>query len=325
MAGLTRKFRSLRRRFRAVRREPAPNIALIWWGSLSGGGGATIGDLQAVDNLSDALTAKGCAHQIITNPSLALPHRLVPDLFDLRKKIQKIVFVCGPLVHNRELVDFLSIHRKSKKIAVGVSVVSHQRRMSELFDAVIARDGTEDPFFDIAVTEFKPPRLPEERLGKVGLCLRGPQSEYGRDTCESQKAESLLRLLISELGLKMVDIDTVIRPENRADEIIQKFRDVDMVLTTRLHGSLFGLSEGKPILAIDQIAGGAKVSSFLKKIEWPYIFQAGNTSVDELVTCIEQWEAHYPLHAITTSQAHAREAASKTIAQSVNLIAGPSP
>jgi hypothetical protein len=55
------------------------------------------------------------------------------------------------------------------------------------------------------------------------------------------------------------------------------------VATTRLHGALFALALGKPVLALDQVGGGgAKVRSVLTRIGWPLIFDAENASQTEI-------------------------------------------
>ena len=236
-----------------------------------------------------------------------------------------LAFVCGPIVYNRELVDFLSVHRRAKKLAVGVSVIARQHAMTELFDFIIARDGTHEQHFDIAVVDYEPPALRNRRFTKVGLCLRGAQSEYGRNICQNEKSDGMLRGLAHELNLETLEIDTVIGPDNSPSQILEKFEAVDIILTTRLHGSLFGLSKAKPIIAVDQIAGGAKVTSVLNAIEWPYVFQSNTISLNDLKNCVERWEDCYPIDAIIASQANARRAARQTIALAVSLITEQAP
>ena len=47
---------------------------------------------------------------------------------------------------------------------------------------------------------------------------------------------------------------------------------MDLIVTTRLHGMVLGLKNGVPVLAVDAIEGGAKITKQAKTIGWPNIF-----------------------------------------------------
>ena len=49
---------------------------------------------------------------------------------------------------------------------------------------------------------------------------------------------------------------------------------MDAVVTTRLHGMVLALKNGVPALAIDPIAGGAKIKRQAETIGWPIVFTA---------------------------------------------------
>ena len=63
---------------------------------------------------------------------------------------------------------------------------------------------------------------------------------------------------------------------------------MDVVVTTRLHGLVFALRGGVPALAIDPIAGGAKVAGQAEAIGWPAILPPEET--DRLGELYD-WEA----------------------------------
>jgi hypothetical protein len=48
-------------------------------------------------------------------------------------------------------------------------------------------------------------------------------------------------------------------------------RRVDLMITTRLHGLVLALRNGIPALAVDPIAGGAKVTAQARAWDWPAI------------------------------------------------------
>ena len=47
---------------------------------------------------------------------------------------------------------------------------------------------------------------------------------------------------------------------------------MDVVLTTRLHGLVLALKNGVPALAIDPIAGGAKIKRQAETVGWPIVY-----------------------------------------------------
>jgi hypothetical protein len=51
---------------------------------------------------------------------------------------------------------------------------------------------------------------------------------------------------------------------------------MDAVVTTRLHGLALGLKAGVPVLAVDPVAGGGKVTAQGAALGWP-VFAAEDT------------------------------------------------
>ncbi|RYE51294.1 MAG: hypothetical protein EOP21_01755 [Hyphomicrobiales bacterium] len=251
---------------------------LIWWGSFKGGG-ATLGDLWAVNNLSADLNRHGIGHQIISSSFDWPGHRRVEHLFYLRHP-KLLVFVCGPLASWRKLNDFLDIHSGAGLIAAGVSVLANQPTMVQRFDRIVARDGVAGATFDLAISKVTPP-IASEGIRRVGLCLRGRQNEFGRATLHD-KAEAMILALIGRHKLEVLDIDTVLRPGNMPADIEAAFNSVDCVLTTRMHGGLMSLAAGKPVIAIDQVPGTAKVSEVMGRTGWPHVFSAAAVDDDQL-------------------------------------------
>src|SRR5207249_3785387 len=57
---------------------------------------------------------------------------------------------------------------------------------------------------------------------------------------------------------------------------------MDVILTTRLHGMVLALKNGVPVVAIDPIAGGAKIRRQSETVGWPKIFTADALNDDHL-------------------------------------------
>ncbi|GLS35331.1 polysaccharide pyruvyl transferase [Mesorhizobium tianshanense] len=323
MSLVSRKWRSFKRRHRLLRRTTVSPTTLVWWGSFENGGGATIGDLHAVENLSAELFRAGHDHDVLSHPTLGIAgHRQISDLFDMRREIETLAFVCGPIVQADQLADLLDVHRNARKIAVGVSVISRHQDMAARFDAVLARDGLPRQSFDLAISRSRPCAVPPpgKRL-KAGLCFRGEQRDYGKGMTEWVRAEGLLSQLAEAFGLETEPIDTVLRSGNEAAKIERQFETVDLILTTRLHGSLYGLSKGKPVIAIDQIRGTGKVKPILDRVGWPLAYSIEEANESSLAGQMRRIIAEWPVEAVANSQATILDLSSKARADAVALIA----
>jgi polysaccharide pyruvyl transferase WcaK-like protein len=57
---------------------------------------------------------------------------------------------------------------------------------------------------------------------------------------------------------------------------------MDLLVTTRLHGTALALKNGVPPLVIDPIAGGAKVRRQAEVLGWPLVFTADEIDDDTL-------------------------------------------
>ena len=57
---------------------------------------------------------------------------------------------------------------------------------------------------------------------------------------------------------------------------------MDVVLTTRLHGLVLALKNGIPVVAVDPIAGGAKISRQAATVGWPVVFTADALGTEQL-------------------------------------------
>jgi hypothetical protein len=184
-----------------------------------------------------------------------------------------MAFVCGPLPEDLYFKILFSRFRRTRRAAVGISVINEERPAMRLFDRIVARDGRSEQYFDLAYSE-----LPEEsvsvRRRHVGVCLRGHQSEYGDAECAAKRLDDMLTDVARRFDAPAQLISTIVTPENSPERIHQLFAEAKLVLTTRLHGALLALQHRVPFVAIDQICGGRKVKALVDKLQWPYLFAA---------------------------------------------------
>lgn len=54
-------------------------------------------------------------------------------------------------------------------------------------------------------------------------------------------------------------------------EIESLIARMDIVVTTRLHDMVLALKNGVPAIAVDPIAGGAKITQQARAINWPIL------------------------------------------------------
>jgi len=294
-------LRKLKRSIQSRTKKTEPNV-LFWWGSFSGGGGATIGDLFAINNFSDELNNQGLRHSIVTHQSLPTRgHILIDRTKQLRRNIKTLAFVCGPLLDDPQFRALLKDHTSAGKVAAGVSILPSSRSIASEFDTIIARDGTDDSHFDLAISEIVAPMPPGGRRLKIGLCYRGHQGEYGEATRWAE-AQSILDGIAEAQDADRIEIDTVLREDNSADNILGKFRAADIILTTRLHGALFSLAQGKPVIVIDQIAGTGKVKPVMDKIAWPGSFSIDGIDTEAVRHLFERFLVEWPVEEVRTAQ-----------------------
>lgn len=320
MASLKRYLRSVGRSLTARTIHMPPTI-LVWWGSYGYKGGPTVGDLMAVNNLSAKLGQRRVEHAVVSHPELRIPgHVPVTDLYAI-KPAAKVVFVCGPITHSQDLQDLLSNQGGAIKIAVGVSILANQARMNSQFHHIVARDGADPSYFDLAISRTIEP-TGCDRFETAGVCVRGPQGEYGHNREGMfRRAEAIIQDALRHGSLRPKTIDTVLSAVNSPEAIHAGFSSSDIVLTTRMHGALLALAAGKPVIAIDQVPGGAKVSSVVRKTGWPFVLQA-ETATNETVRLMMDeirsgdWKAQ-----VLSAQAQIRTLTEEALQAGVDAIA----
>lgn len=305
---------------RTVATQPT---AIFWWGSSPRG--ATVGDLLAVWNLSAALTARAHPHSVVSHPRFAeIGHVVSPEPACLRPGIETIVFACGPLVNTGRLAFLLDRYPKARKLAVGVSVLPHESSLNRRFDRFVARDGMTPSHFDLsidAVTRPLPP--PPGRPIRAGLCFRGPQKEYRGRTCLAERAEHLLTGAAGRFAFETVPFTTVLGGRRTAEDVLAAIRSVDVVLTTRLHGSLLALAEGKPVVAIDQIAGSAKLMPVIGRIGWRHAMPVDAASEERVDAMLRSFLDSWPLEEVAESQQLALERSREAVRSAADLVTRP--
>ncbi|MGH6891393.1 MAG: polysaccharide pyruvyl transferase family protein, partial [Dongiaceae bacterium] len=113
----------------------------------------------------------------------------------------------------------------------------------------------------------------------IGICLRGQQDEYGPENCLHRETKSMAlkaaERIVSERGGRITFIDNHLkRSAMSPPQIIDRYAECDLVITSRYHGAMIALRQQVPFIAIDQIRGGTKVYNLIKSIPWPHLYKA---------------------------------------------------
>lgn len=302
---------------------PCSDLVLVWWGTWQRG--ATVGDRLAVDNLSRRLREAGLSHSLLSHPiHAAVGDLATSDPFALAPQIKTLVFVCGPMVGTKRVRRLLWCCRHTTVLAAGVSLLEQQQEVNQTLKAFVARDGVPGAIFDLAVDSILSPELHArpERLAqpRIGICLRGSQKDYGADRDQSRLAESLMESIVGRLPAHYERINTVLSAGNTPEKILCQICSVDLLLTTRLHGSLLALASGVPVIALDQISGGGKLTEVLGRITWPYCFPVDKVDVFQLQSLMTRMLENPPFEEIKSCQILMRRLTEAALGAALDMI-----
>jgi hypothetical protein len=245
--------------------------------------GASAGDLIARDLACRWLERAGLSYDIATVPPFT-------DGINWRdadpRAYARVLFVCGPFGNGEPLLEFLE-RFAGKLVGLNLTMLQSLAEWNP-FQFLIERDSSRATNPDIVFGAHPPPRVP-----LVGLAQIDAQPEYRKRDLH-QEADEALRRLIASREMAVVPIDTRL-DQNRTGlrtpaEVESLIARMDVVLTTRLHGMVLALKNGVPVVAIDSVAGGAKVRRQADAIGWPIVF-----NIDRLTDADLQRAFNYSL------------------------------
>lgn len=251
-------------------------VLITGWASFLDGE-ATAGDVLAMRRVADALDGAGIACEQAFSPVFAPDGRSLDDAPP--ERYSHVVFACGP-AHGAQVRRVHERYAVCRRIAVGVSVIDPDDPAVRGFHTVLARDGAGSA-----------PDLcwaPDERRGNgdsdgdrpavVGVVLAPGQPEYG-ERSHHDRVHDVLGGWLNRLDGAPLPLDTRLdtsdwrhcaTPERFAALVAR----TDVVVTTRLHGLVFGLRAGVPVLAVDPVRGGGKVTAQARSLGWPAVADA---------------------------------------------------
>ena len=243
-----------------------------------GDGGGTAGDLMARDLVCSWLESGGCTFDCaLESPFIGGVqwHSVDP------KQYHYLIFVCGPVdKDNPQLAELFARFSDSVRIGINLSL-SEPLEQWNPFRVLFERDSSRCRRPDITFLSQTP------QIPTVGLILRDPITIHV-DRNRHHHVHEALRELLSSLDVATVEIDTrldlsrnALRSAAAVESLVAR---MDVIITTRLHGLVFALKHGIPVLAIDPIAGGSNVYQQAEAVGWPIVFLPEELGIEELRT-----------------------------------------
>lgn len=251
-------------------RAQLPRVLVVGWPSFVAGE-ATAGDVLAMEAVAAELGAAGVRCEMAWSPVFRPGERTLEDADPAR--YSHLVFACGPLSGS----GIEALHRQfaaCRRVAVGVSIIDPADPAAAGFHVILARDSPgAPPTGDLAAVPCSP------LVPVAGVIHVGEQREYagrGRHQAVSQSLASWLpgcgcALLPLETRLDSRDWRLCSTP-GELESILSR---LDLVITMRMHGLVLALKHGIPALAVDPVAGGAKVTAQARSWRWPAVVAPG--------------------------------------------------
>jgi hypothetical protein len=194
------------------------------------------------------------------------------------------VFVCGPVEAGRRLDYLMKRFGGSRWAGVNVTMLRPLESWNP-FDVLLERDSSAMARPDLAfISDFEPVPL----IGVVLVEPYGP--EYSDRDRQPAAREAVTELLAGRPAVR-IDIDTRLQANETGlrspGEVESAIARMDVVVTTRLHGLILALKHEVPALAIDPVAGGAKISMQAKAVGWPIVQTADALDQGDLKAALD--------------------------------------
>lgn len=238
--------------------------------------GATAGDLYARDLVHQWLAAAGIPCDVAQAP----PFEGGVDWREVSPAdYSQIVFVCGPFGNGPPLVEFLDRFQGVRLVGLNLSMLQSLDDWNP-FEVLFERDSSRTERADMCFLADAP------SVPVIGVCLANLPSEYKSKAHPTEVNQAILDFLESKHGAR-VTIDTRLDVPNKAglrtaQEVDSLFQRMDVVLTSRLHGTVLSLKNGVPVVSVDPVAGGGKISHQARVLGWPAVIPLEELSTETL-------------------------------------------
>ncbi|PKN91991.1 MAG: hypothetical protein CVU44_17005 [Chloroflexi bacterium HGW-Chloroflexi-6] len=244
------------------------------------GGGGTFGDIEAQEKVCEWLSETGIPFDVASNFEDGIDGVWLEQVNPAEYAI--FIFVCGPW-YPQKAIPAMLLQRFGHCLKIGVNLTVAQPGQAG-FDFLLARDNPNEIRADIAFGRKV------EALPVVGVLLVERQAAYG-----SRQRHLYVRQIFEEY-LKTAQVvpiwlDTIVYGNKVGLQSGRQFesllRKVDVLITNRLHGLVLGLKNAVPVVAVDSIAGGGKVTAQAKALGWPVLIPVEELDVEKLAETVQ--------------------------------------
>lgn len=240
------------------------------------GAAATAGDILAAEVVCSYLEDALIAYDLATIP----PFTGGASLSDVQScDYDAAIYVCGPFSKEWGGDIFFEKFSGCKTMGVNLSMIDILESWNP-FNELLERDSNRTVRPDISL-------LTSQKLVPiVGVCL---VEEYGAR--HEKRAFELIQLVTQSREMAIVEIDTRLdkqsRPFRSPAEVESVLARMDIVLTTRLHGTVLSLKNGVPVLAIDPSGDECKVKRQADILGWPIAYMADQASEKDVLNAYD--------------------------------------
>jgi hypothetical protein len=236
---------------------------------------ATFGDVHAMEVVRPWLEELDCPYDIAGQPQNRVDGVDI-NLID-PKEYSIFIFVCGPWGGGGSLLQRFS---HCLKIGVDLSIRNSSHGFDLIFPREFASTHAPDLAFDAKSNE----------VDVVGVALVHPQPAFGERQRHAEVQMAVDRYFESS-GAARIQLDTLLHENTAGIEGVAQLeamiRRVDVVITSRLHGLVYSLKNGIPAVAIDPIAGGAKLTSQASALNWPILLEGDGIDSGKIALAIQ--------------------------------------
>ncbi len=234
---------------------------------------STIGDVDSLAYVTELLREEGVGYDV-----LPFNEKLTPYIDGAIRRsdldpstYSHVIVVCGPFWPELLVRRGINLEWFAHCTRIGVNLTMLEPTETwNPFHLLLERDS--DRFVRPDVTFLQHSSV----VPVVGLCTIDRQREYGGSQRHSA-AVGLMRQLVDARRLAAVEIDTR-WPAYRnsgglgsSAQVTAVLERMDAVLTNRLHGMVYALKSGVPVLAIDPVEAGGKLTAQAGVLGWPAV------------------------------------------------------
>ena len=131
---------------------------------------------------------------------------------------------------------------------------------------------------------------PVPEVPVLAVAFTPVQGEYG-ERSQAERVRGAIEEWLADRALPWfeLDMDLYEKPHARRPAQVEALvRRADVVVSMRLHALVLGLKHGRPVVACDPIAGGAKVTSQAAALDWPLVLPAEELTAEVLDTALDR-------------------------------------